>query len=79
MEVKEYKRTIDDTLKDKCEKIVDQFVRNGAKHEINVDGTARDAVIAKLESTEPVTINIFDEVFGIVYRELQVCLLCTSF
>jgi hypothetical protein len=43
----------------------------GAPNEINVDSATRNTVVQKLDSKVPITVNIFNDLYGIVYRELQ--------
>jgi hypothetical protein len=71
LQVKEYRRIIDKSYKEKCIQIVDQFVRPQSQNEINVDSITRRTVVNIVDSKEKVTKKIFDDLYRIVYRELQ--------
>jgi hypothetical protein len=72
LQVKEYKQIVENTAQEKCEQIVNNFIRVGSKHEVNVDASARSAVITQFESKEPLSVHLFDNVYSIVFHELQV-------
>jgi hypothetical protein len=71
LQVKEYRRIINKSYKEKCIQIVDQFVRPQSQNEINVDSITRRTVVNIVDSKEKVTKKIFDNLYKIVYRELQ--------
>jgi hypothetical protein len=70
LQVKELKRIVDGTTKNKCKEIIDTFLQHGSACEINIDAKARSSVFNNFNS-EKISIHIFDDVYGIVYRELQ--------
>jgi hypothetical protein len=72
LQVKEYKKIVDNTVRDKCEQIISTFILVGSECEINIDSSARSAVLTQFNSKEPLSLHIFDNIYAMVFRELQV-------